>query len=91
MQDPGSPVNPDFLAETGLTEMQIGRIVYLVGHRHTFRDIDGLDYQILVEADYIANVCENAYSRDNVRNFKNTIMKTDSVKRIAASVFMLGK
>lgn len=71
--------------------MQIGRIVYLVGHHHTFRDIDGLDYQILVEADYIANACENGYSRDNVRNFMNTIMKTDSVKWIAASVFMLGK
>ena len=51
--------------------------------------IDGLDYQILIEADYIANATENGYSQDNATNFINRIMKTESGIRIAKAVFCL--
>ena len=57
---------------------KIDRIAYLVGHHHTFTGIDGLDCQILIEADYIANASENGYSQGNIRNFMAKIMKTDS-------------
>ena len=40
----------------------IERIAYLVGHHHTLTNIDGMDYQILIEADFIANATENKYS-----------------------------
>ena len=40
-------------------EAQIARVAYLVGHHHTLRNIHGPDYQILIEADYIANASEN--------------------------------
>ena len=58
-----------FLSDSGLDSEQIDRVAYLVGHHHTFSDIDGKDYQILVEADYIANASENGYCQENVRNF----------------------
>ena len=67
----------------------IDRVAYLVGHHHTFSGIDGIDYQILIEADYIANAAENGYSRENVTNFINRIMKTESGKRITKAVFCL--
>ena len=51
--------------------------------------IDGIDYQILIEADYIANAAENGYSQENITNFINKIMKTESGKRIARTVFCL--
>jgi HD superfamily phosphodiesterase len=76
----------DFLADTGMPEEQINRIAYLVGHHHTFTDIDGIDYQILVEADYIANATENGYSQQNIETFMQKIMKTESGKRILKSV-----
>ena len=79
----------DFLSDTGMSEEQIKRVAFLVGHHHTFTDIDGIDYQILVEADYIANATENGYSRQNVVNFMQKIMKTESGKRILKSVFTL--
>ena len=60
---------------------------FLVGHHHTFAGIDGMDYQILVEADYIANATENGYSKENVSNFMAKIMKTQSGKRLLATVF----
>ena len=83
----GEAMVRDFLVGTGMSEDQIKRVVYLVGHHHTFTDIDGIDYQILVEADYIANATESGYSNQNVENFMKKIMKTESGKRILKSVF----
>lgn len=75
-----------FLAGTGMTEDQIARVAYLVGHHHTLRDIHGMDYQSLIEADYIANASENGYAKESVIHFLNTIMKTASGRQLAASV-----
>ena len=83
----GAVMVRDFLRDTGLTERQVERVAYLVGHHHTLTGIDGADYQILVEADYIANASENGYSRQNVENFMAKIMRTDSGKRLAKAVF----
>ena len=77
----------DILADSGMSEDQIKRVAFLVGHHHTFTDIDSIDYQILVEADYIANATENGYSHQNVENFIQKIMKTETGKRILMSVF----
>ena len=79
----------DFLADTGMSEEQIKRVAFLVGHHHTFHDIDGIDYQILVEADYIANATENDYSQRNIENFMQKIMKTKSGSRILKTIFDL--
>ena len=85
----GASMVRDFLAGTGISEEQIDRVAFLVSHHHTFSDIDGIDYQILVEADYIANASENGYSRQNVENSMQRIMKTESGKRLLRSVFCL--
>ena len=37
----------------GFEEAVIERVSYLVGHHHTYTNIDGMDYQILVEADFL--------------------------------------
>ena len=51
----GIPLTWEFFNGSGLAEQQIERIAYLVGHHHTLADITGIDYQILIEADYIVN------------------------------------
>lgn len=76
----------EFFSGTDLSAEQIGRIAFLVGHHHTYTDVDGTDYQILLEADYIANASENGYSEKNVRNFIDKIMRTASGKKLAEIV-----
>ena len=85
----GEVMVKEFLADSGMSEDQIKRVAFLVGHHHTFTDIEGIDYQILVEADYIANATENGYSQQNVENFIQKIMKTESGKRILKNIFKL--
>jgi flagellar hook-associated protein FlgK len=52
-------------------------------------NIAGTDHQILIEADYIANASENGYSRQNIENFMQNIMHTESGRRILKAVFNL--
>ena len=78
-----------FLADTDMTPAQIGRVAYLVGRHHTLHDIDGLDYQILIEADYIVNACEGGYDKETVRAFVEKFMRTGSGRRLARAVFQI--
>ncbi len=86
-EEEGEPLVREFLANTGMTKEQISRVAYLVSHHHTLQNIDGIDYQILIEADYLVNAAESGYSRENIGNFIGKIMRTESGKRIARSVF----
>ena len=69
-------------------DAQIARVAYLVGHHHTLRGIDGIDYQILIEADYIANASENSFSRQSIETFLRRVTKTESGIRLARSVLL---
>lgn len=84
----GVPMVEAFLNGTGMSAAQIERIKYLVGHHHTFSNIEGADYQILVEADYIANASENGYDEKNIENFLNKIVKTSAGKKLIESIFL---
>ena len=77
-EEEGAPLVRAFLSDTGLPEKQRERVAYLVSHHHTYTGVDGLDYQILLEADYIVNASENHYRRENLEAFLSRVMKTDS-------------
>lgn len=79
----------EFFAESGISANQIDRIVFLVSHHHTLSNIDGIDYQILLEADYIANASENGFEIENIMNFMQKVFKTETGKRILKCVFEL--
>ena len=86
-EEEGVPLVKAFLSDTELNKAQIERVAFLVGHHHTFTGIDSADWQILVEADYIANATENGYDEQNISNFMQRIMKTENGKRILRSIF----
>ena len=76
-----------FLADTGLTEKQIDRVSYLVGHHHTLSAVSGADYQILIEADYLVNADESGYSAENIRNFRDKYFKTETGTRLLNDIY----
>lgn len=76
-----------FLANAGLTKAETDRIVYLVGHHHTFSDVDGADYQILLEADFIVNAEESNYPRENIEGFLSKIAKTATGISLIKSIY----
>ena len=70
----------------GYTDQQIERVKYLVGHHHTYTNIDGLDYQILVEADFLVNLHESA-DRYRAILAEERIFRTESGKRLLHALF----
>ena len=78
-----------FFSDTDLTESQVERVSFVVGHHHTYEGVDGLDWQILLEADYIVNASENEYPGVNLRKFLETHARTESGKKLIQEVFSL--
>lgn len=60
----------------------IDRVCYLVGHHHTYQNITGLDYQILVEADFLVNLFEDGVSKEGALHAKEMIFKTNAGKKL---------
>lgn len=77
------------LAELGYEAKAVERICYLVGHHHTYNNIDGQDYQILVEADFLVNFYEDGLSKNAIAHAVKKIFRTDSGKLLAQSMFGL--
>ena len=75
------------LTELGYPQEVIERVSYLVGHHHSYDQIEGMDYQILVEADFIVNMYEDAESEENCRKVCKRIFKTESGTRIFKEMF----
>jgi len=88
-EEEGVPMVREFLKDSELTAEEIDRVAFLIGHHHTFTGIDGIDWQILLEADYLANATENNYNEQNIRNFLDKVAKTDSGRRLISEVFSL--
>ena len=67
----------------------VERICYLVGHHHTYTDIQGLDYQILVEADFLVNFYESAMPLDAVQGAYDRIFCTQAGKELCRLAYEL--
>ena len=83
----GEPLVRNFLNDSGMTADQIDRVAYLVSHHHTLTDIDGMDYQILIEADFIANASENNYNKETIQSFIYKVIQTNSGSMLARQIF----
>lgn len=76
-----------FLKEAGAQEDLIERVVYLVEHHHTYTGVDGLDYRILLEADFLVNAAEGNISHMCNENVKKALFQTSSGLRLLKSMY----
>jgi len=74
----GPPVARGILQEFGLNQEFVDRVCYLIGNHHTYSKIDDVDFQILVEADFLVNIFEDGVSREQVEPVKQKYFKTDT-------------
>lgn len=74
----GPIVALDILKKYDLNQDMIDKILFLIGHHHTYTNIDNIDYQILIEADFLVNIYEDEIKKEAIINIKNKIFKTKS-------------
>ena len=85
----GPAIAEKLLAELGFSGDVSERVQYLIAHHHTYNNIDGIDYQILVEADFLVNLYEETASEHAIRQAKERIFKTKSGIRLLEEIFKI--
>ncbi len=78
----GPPEAKKLLTECGVLPQMTERICYLVGHHHTYENIDDIDYQILIEADFLVNIAEGQMDKPHAKQVYEKIFKTETGRRI---------
>ena len=85
----GGALTEEFLSKCGVEPDIIERVSYLVSHHHTYDLVDGPDYQILLEADFLVNANEEMSSEDTIRAMRKNIFKTESGKNLLDHMYSL--
>lgn len=75
------------LTPLGLSRQVIERVMYLVGHHHTYTDIEGMDYQILVEADFLVNLYEDNEPPAARKRAYEAIFRTATGKQLCRQLY----
>ena len=71
----------------GYTEQQIERVCFLIAHHHTYNDVEGIDWQILLEADFLVNAYEDHIAMDGIKTFEANVFKTATGKHLLEEMF----
>ena len=85
----GPAVVRKLLNDLGYEPEVIERVSYLVGHHHTYTNVEGMDYQILLEADYLVNADESQYSHEAICKFRERVFKSESGTHMLESIYSL--
>lgn len=72
----GPPIAREMLEALGYGKEFIERVCYLIAHHHTYHDIDGVDYQSLIEADFLVNISEDNMTPQQIDKIRQKIFKT---------------
>ncbi len=81
-EEEGPALAEQMLAELGYDEELIARVSFLVGHHHTYTHVEGSDYQILLEADFLVNSYEGQEKEDTIAAFCKNVFRTPSGIRL---------
>jgi len=84
----GPPIAREILSSLSFPEAFIDRVCFLISRHHTYTGIDGADYQILVEADFLVNIYEGEMSREAILKIHDRIFKTPAGKALLSSMFL---
>ena len=82
-----------FIAREILTALNIhdeivDRVCYIIGNHHSYTKIDGVDFQIVVEADFLVNMFEEDLKKEAIENIRENIFKTGSGLRLVNTMYL---
>ncbi len=84
----GPAIAAGIMEKCGVEPIAVERVCYLVGHHHTYGKIDGIDFQVLVEADFIVNAFEDGMEATQLKAVYDKYMKTSAGRRIFEALYL---
>ena len=88
-EEESSPMIKEFFADTDVEKSVADRIDYMIAHHHTYTDVDGIDLQILLEADFLVNAQEMSIKKDAIEEMMKNVFKTDTGIRYLKELFLI--
>ena len=85
----GPPVANELLKNFNLDDIIKDRILFLIGHHHQCNVIDGIDFQILVEADFLTNIFEDGMDEHSINSIKEKIFKTKGGTKLLENLYLI--
>lgn len=73
----------------GYTREQVERVCFLIAHHHTYTQVEGMDWQILLEADFLVNAYEDHLSLGSIRTFERNVFRTSTGKEMLEQMYAL--
>ena len=77
------------LGQAGMGEEMIDRVCWLIAHHHTYTGIESIDYQILIEADFLVNGWEDNMEKEVILKTREKLFKTKSGRAMLDSIYKL--
>jgi HD superfamily phosphodiesterase len=74
----GPPVALEILTSLGFKQEVVVRVCYIISRHHTFTAIDSIDFQLIVEADFLVNSSEDQMSDEQITHFAKNIFRSQS-------------
>ena len=84
----GPPVAREMLLKFNFDDKFIDRVCYLIVNHHTYNKIDGADYQILIEADFLVNIYEDEIKAPQIQIIKEKYFKTKAGTEFLINLFL---
>lgn len=72
----GPPEAARMLTDLGFDAAVIDRVCFLIAHHHTLQGVDSIDWQILLEADFLVNMIEDNLSANAIAQTKALIFRS---------------
>ena len=65
----------------------IDRVCFITANHHTYSRIDGIDFQILVEADFLVNIFEDEMTSGTIESVMTKVFRTTAGKNLLKSMY----
>ena len=84
----GPEVANRILSELHVPVKIINRVCFIIGNHHSYNKIEGIDFQIIVEADFLVNIFEDNMGTESVQNLHKRIFKTEHGKNLVETMYL---
>jgi len=83
----GPPIARKMLEKLEVKKEIIERVYFLIGNHHSYSKIEGLDFQILVEADFLVNIFEDELNKKMLTSIREKYFKTMTGKMLLETIY----
>lgn len=83
----GPAVAEEILKNLSVPDKIIERVCFIISRHHTYSAIDGPDFQLLVESDFLVNAIEDMMSEKQIVSFAKNVFKSESGKYFLKLLF----